>query len=163
MLGLTLASIADFGDLAHLSSVLNEGATTIGNVSIHNMLNTGIMVAEGYATQRLEYALRNENAIVVITASAEVFTNALELETKPSNEELPVLDKPSKENPPNAGKPSKGYNLNDTPSAPALPASLSDDVKMKVVDAHLVEAVIRILSVGALNRDEDNCSCLQLV
>ena len=104
VLGLTLASTADFGDLAHLSGVLNEAATTIGDVSIHNMLNTGIMLAEGYATQKLEDALRNENAIVVITASAAVFTNALELDatsnelvSKPSNEEPPVFDKPSKE------------------------------------------------------------------
>jgi hypothetical protein len=139
VLGLTLASTADFGDWAHLSGVLNEAATTIGDVSIHNMLNTGIMLAEGYATQKLEDALKNENAIVVITASAAVFTNALELDatsdelvSKPSNEEPPVFDKPSKKNPPIAGEPSKGYNLNDTPSAPALPASSSDDVEKKV-------------------------------
>jgi hypothetical protein len=138
VLGLTLASTADFGDLAHLSGVLNEVATTIGDVSIHNMLNTGIMLAEGYATQRLEDALRNENAIVVIAASAAVFSKALDLDTtsdelvaKPSNEEPPVFDKPSKD-PPIAGEPSKGYDLDNTPSAPALPASSSDDVEMKV-------------------------------
>jgi prefoldin subunit 5 len=203
VLGLTLASTADFGDLAHLSGVLNEAATTIGDVSIHNMLNTGIMLAKGYATQKLEDALKNENAIVVITASAAIFTNALvemkvaglekkrerlirqaklakeldkefdsfyqqiqlideEIEElhdrinniitasaavftnalelparinvvvpKPSNEELPVFDKPSKD-PPIAGEPSKGYNLNDAPSATALPASSSDNVEMEV-------------------------------
>jgi hypothetical protein len=121
-----------------LSGVLNEAETTIGDVSIHNMLNTGIMVAEGYATQRLEDALRNENAIVVITASAAVFTNTLELDatsdelvSKPSNEEPPVFDKPSKDLP-IAGKPTKGYDLNDAPSSPALAASSSDDVEMKV-------------------------------
>ncbi len=53
-------------------------ATTIGdNVSIHDMLKLGIMLAKGYATQKLEDALKNENAIVVITASAAIFTNAL--------------------------------------------------------------------------------------
>ncbi len=77
-LGLTLASIADFGNLAHLSGVLKQVATTIGdNVSIHDMLKLGIMLAKGYATQKLEDALKNENAIVVITASAAIFTNAL--------------------------------------------------------------------------------------
>jgi hypothetical protein len=73
-------------------------ATTISNVSIHDMLNPRIMLAKHYATPKLEDTLRNENAIVVITASAAVFTNALELDTtsdelvpKLSNEELPVF------------------------------------------------------------------------
>ncbi len=62
-----------------VSAVLNAVvATTIGdNVSIHDMLKLGIMLAKGYATQKLEDALKNENAIVVITASAAIFTNAL--------------------------------------------------------------------------------------
>ncbi len=72
VLGLTLASTADFGDLAHLSGVLKQVATTIDDVSIHDI---GIMLAQGYATLKLEEALRNENAIVFITASAAVFTN----------------------------------------------------------------------------------------
>jgi hypothetical protein len=78
VLGLTLASTADFGDLAHLSGVLKQVATTIDDVSIHDI---GIMLAQGYATLKLEEALRNENAIVFITASAAVFTNALEFDT----------------------------------------------------------------------------------
>jgi hypothetical protein len=68
VLGLTLASIEDFGDLSHLISILNQVATTIGNVSIHDMLNTRIMLAKHYATPKLEDAMRNENAIIVITA-----------------------------------------------------------------------------------------------
>ncbi len=35
-------------------------------------------------------------------------------------------------NPPIAGEPTKGYDLNDTPFAPALATSSSDDVEMKV-------------------------------
>jgi hypothetical protein len=58
-------------------------------------------------------------------------TTSDELVAKPSNEEPPVFDKPSKD-PPIAGEPSKGYDLDNTPSAPALPASLSDHVEMQV-------------------------------
>jgi ABC-type phosphate transport system auxiliary subunit len=224
-LGLTLASIADFGNLAHLSGVLKQVATTIGdNVSIHDMLKLGIMLAKGYATQKLEDALKNENAIVVITASAAIFTNALvemkvaglekkrerlirqaklakeldkefdsfyqqiqlideEIEElhdrinniitasaavftnalelparinvvvpKPSNEELPVFDKPSKD-PPIAGEPSKGYNLNDAPSATALPASSSDNVEMEV--AGLEKKCERLIRRAKLAKELD--------
>jgi hypothetical protein len=67
-------------------------------------------------------------------------TTSVELVPKLLNEELPVFHKPSMDLP-IAGEQSKGYDLNDTLSAPALPASLSDDVEMKVAGLERIVSI----------------------
>ncbi len=100
ILEITVAGVADFGDLAHLSGVLmqmsipSEMLQEIGDTSIHDMLEHGVSLAADHADGKLDEVLIGENVVVVMAASAAVFTNALELDD---------VDEPAKGNDPIAG------------------------------------------------------------
>jgi ankyrin repeat protein len=141
-----IAEIADFGDLDHLRLVfsgvsknfpeISEKNLEIGETSIHEMLEKGICLVESHpglflshATDKLDAALVNENAIVVMGASAALFKSSLELDAKLSSELRNA--EPSKE-PPFVSEQPKDYDLSDAAFVQASPSFSSDDLETKL-------------------------------
>jgi hypothetical protein len=129
VLGYALNDIADFGDLTHLRVVFagvslpDDLLQEIGDTSIHDMFEHGISLVADHADGKLDDVLRNENTIVLMTASAAVFTNTLELDTVDEPVATTVAAPP-------VAKP-QDFSLNAS-FAQASPSSSCDDLETKL-------------------------------
>ena len=129
--GLHVEDIADFGDLAHLRIVFagvslpdDLHAGNWGYLDSRYVRARNIAVVADHADGKLDDVLRNENAIVVMTASAAVFTNTLELDTVDEPVATTVAAPP-------VAKP-QDFSLNAPSFAQASPSSSSDDLETKL-------------------------------